>query len=283
MSSRGGKHPGARFCPLFHSSPITILQSPVMNIIRLIRPGILAVSLALSCVLPAQARSQQELNETLVKACSDPSDNAIQVRDLIREGADVNSDQSYTLYAAASDGCIDILFELLQHGAIVNVWQPGLGFPLHAALAGLRPDSESYAEQRPQYEFIVRLLLKHGANVNVHDWLGRDTPLMLAVTYRNMDMVKLLLEHYADVNARNKLGQTALMISAQQWYRDCKSPSLADPEEIKKLLIAKGAKTTLLDNYGKTADDYEIEVLEASILDLAKEDVLPDESEPKEK
>ena len=58
---------------------------------------------------------------------------------------------------------------------------------------------------------IVKLLLEHGADVNIKSLVYGDTALMYASIYNKSEIVKLLLEHGADVNAQNKEGSTALM------------------------------------------------------------------------
>ena len=52
------------------------------------------------------------------------------------------------------------------------------------------------------------MLLKRGAKVNAHDSSRGRTPLHCAVGRRNIQAVKLLLEHGADVNVADKLGWT---------------------------------------------------------------------------
>ncbi|OUM56813.1 hypothetical protein PIROE2DRAFT_26828, partial [Piromyces sp. E2] len=56
----------------------------------------------------------------------------------------------------------------------------------------------------------VRILLKHGANVNdtnYHD----DTLLMIACLKGNLELTQLLLENKANVNAQNKSNDSALI------------------------------------------------------------------------
>jgi ankyrin repeat protein len=66
---------------------------------------------------------------------------------------------------------------------------------------------------------IVMLLLKHGADIEAKDNLGR-TPLWIASKQRNKAVVTLLLEQGAQVDAKNNLGQTPLWIASEMKYWD---------------------------------------------------------------
>lgn len=66
-----------------------------------------------------------------------------------------------------------------------------------------------------------------------------DTPLHVAVSQNNAEIINLLLSHSADANAKNKRGMTPLMKS--------RTP------DIMKLLIKFGANVNMKDNDGDTA------------------------------
>lgn len=59
---------------------------------------------------------------------------------------------------------------------------------------------------------IMELLLKNGANVNLHA-LNSSTPLIIAVKMEDIDKIKLLLDYGADVEYTNNYGETALSIA----------------------------------------------------------------------
>ncbi len=61
---------------------------------------------------------------------------------------------------------------------------------------------------------IVRILLKHGADVNARDGSG-DTPLMLAVRWGLPELMDLLLAHGADASIRDDQGRTLLHRAAE--------------------------------------------------------------------
>jgi ankyrin repeat protein len=60
---------------------------------------------------------------------------------------------------------------------------------------------------------MMRLLLKHGAQINGQDHLG--TALMAAAYMGRLDAVKFLLRAGADPRARNAHGESAASIAAQ--------------------------------------------------------------------
>jgi ankyrin repeat protein len=78
--------------------------------------------------------------------------------------------------------------------------------------------------------FALRLLLEHGADINLQDETGL-TPLQWASFNGALEVVRLLLEHGADVEATNKQGKTALQEAAQEGH-----------DQVLKLLREHGAK-----------------------------------------
>ena len=56
---------------------------------------------------------------------------------------------------------------------------------------------------------VVRLLLEHGADINVQTYNGR-TPLHTASYNGALEVVRVLLEHRADIKVKSKQGETAL-------------------------------------------------------------------------
>lgn len=178
-----------------------------------------------------------------------------------------------SMAAGFPGGDAEIVRLLLAAGADVHQTFPVNGrTPLHEAA---RYHGEDNAE-------ILRLLLEAGADMEARDKEG-NTPLMLAVRYRNYPAAKYLLEHGADmtvtdeygttllmkavlggslpitgllldagadVNAVNKHGRTALMLAAKQ---------ADDRADITGLLISRGADLEMKDEEGKTALIYAVE------------------------
>jgi hypothetical protein len=170
--------------------------------------------------------------------------------------------------------------ELLREGADPNLRRP-VALPL-----GNKPDKELQGRYRgdpllkiavsARDESIVRLLLKHGADVNATGRFGY-TPLMGAANLNDPKLVKLLLEHKADPNATGMPDeQSALHIVLSYehyWKPDQLAPSYRTKEEQKqlenlarpvlerriaivKLLLAAGADPTQKDSKGQTPADY---------------------------
>jgi len=95
---------------------------------------------------------------------------------------------------------------------------------------------EYVAEGSPS---IVRLLLDHGADVNARNNEG-DTPLIALMPSARPEIVQILLEHGANVNAHNKDGETPLISG-------CSSNSGSI-----RLLLRHGADIDARDNNGDT-------------------------------
>ncbi|GMV80516.1 MAG: hypothetical protein AMXMBFR7_17000 [Planctomycetota bacterium] len=148
---------------------------------------------------------------------------------LLRHGADVEGGQRYLtpLLAATAAGHTRMAALLRKHGARSNFFvtaASGTSKALATALktnpahATLRDEANStplhYAACALRADH-VKLLLKHGADVNAADAQDR-TPLMCASDLRFASgpayaaTIRLLLEHGANANARDRLGVTAL-------------------------------------------------------------------------
>jgi len=130
------------------------------------------------------------------------------------------------LMHAAAYGSIEAMKILLDAGADVNAAND---FNVTALLWCARDAAKA------------RLLIEHGANVNVQSKQGR-TPLMLAsIRDGGSDIVALLLSKGADVKARDNRGDTALGLAAE-----------VGDVAIMRLLLAKGADVTVRNHKGET-------------------------------
>jgi hypothetical protein len=89
----------------------------------------------------------------------------------------------------------------------------------------------------------VRELLDKGADVNTRDEFG-CTPLRLAATIGNIDIVKFLVERGADADAKDKFGFTPLHCAASNGHLD-----------IVKFLVERGVDVNARDEDGRTPLD----------------------------
>ena len=96
-------------------------------------------------------------------------------------------------------------------------------------------------------EDIVRLLLDEGANVNMVNYYG-ITPLISAVWNGNENIIRFLLDRGADVNRTDHWGYTALMSAACR----CRKGAV-------RLLLDKGADVEARNDDGFTALDMVME------------------------
>ena len=131
------------------------------------------------------------------------------------------------LLSAVSQGQFVRVQALLKAGANVNLPHPP--WQLTPLLVGSETDLA-----------MVRLLVTHDADVNVHDRDGL-TPLMKAIATRDPAIVALLLDAGADIDARDHRGHTALTHAV-----------LRSHPEILKMLIGRGARLDVVTTMGTT-------------------------------
>jgi ankyrin repeat protein len=161
---------------------------------------LVAVAVTFALMLDARAQTTQA-----VVADAAMQRNAAAIRDLLKQGADVNAAQGdgmTALHWAASNGDVELTQMLLYAGANVRAT---------TRISGYTPLFFAAREGHPQ---VVAALLKAGADAKVESVTG-STPLMLAAAAGNADAVQLLLDAGAGVNAKEKArGQTAIMFAA---------------------------------------------------------------------
>ncbi len=131
--------------------------------------------------------------------------NAAAVRDLLKQGADVNAAQGdgmTSLHWAASHGDVELSRMLLIAGANVRATTRINGYtPLFLAA-------------REGNAAVVAALLDAGADAKAVSVTG-STPLMLAAGAGNVEAVQRLLDAGAEVDVKERArGQTALMFAA---------------------------------------------------------------------
>jgi ankyrin repeat protein len=138
---------------------------------------------------------------------------------------------------------------LLDHGASIHALDFANREPIHWAAQFRRAD-------------VIATLLARGSDPNVRD-ASLDTPLHWATTEitspKALDCVRVLIKHGADVNARNKAGRVTLhnltnfpnleqrLFNGRLKYEPAVPAAMI---EMVKLLIASGADPQLADNQG---------------------------------
>ncbi|RFU27758.1 hypothetical protein B7463_g8575, partial [Scytalidium lignicola] len=124
---------------------------------------------------------------------------------LIQHGANIDAidaNKTSPLIYAAQLGNIECAKYLLDHGADISL----ADYSERSAFI--------YAIDYNQIE-IVRLLLERGVKLHGTEQ-GEQAPLFRALD--NDSVVKLLLEHGAEINVRSSYGQTPLMVAAEYGY-----------------------------------------------------------------
>ena len=191
---------------------------------------------------------------------------------LLEHGADVNlrkDDLSTLLHVAAKNGRDEVVHMLLEHvaslGAVdddrritfkvesefVNARDKSGQTPLHNASEGPHSREPNIALSLSN---IARLLLEHGADVNVRG-VGHSTPLHVAAQNGRDEVAHVLLEHVTNlgavdddrqtvvseyVNARNAEGKTALRLASRGPYDHDPHITLS-LSNIARLLLKHGA------------------------------------------
>ena len=192
------------------------------------------VRLLLSKGAKVDVRSKLGRTPLLIAAAYDGATEAARL--LIEKGADVNARDNSgmsVLEQAASSNHIELVRLLLAKGANVNTVDEGGSTALMSA-----------AGNGDRNATLVRLLLEHGAAVNVKSGdsaeivkngpiaLGHLTPLQLASGQGNYETVEALVQAGADVDAKDVRNASPLVFAVAT---DHANPNIV------KLLLARGA------------------------------------------
>lgn len=206
------------------------------------------------------------------------------VKYLVEKGANinhVNSDGRTSLCLAINAGHYHVARYLLDIGADVNMGRDRYT-PLFEAVVGghnkyikpafieslldkgARVSDDAFVEACKGNIDVLEMLLKRGANVNSRDtyYSTKPTALMAAVSGGNLEAVNLLLTNGANLDETDAYGDTALMYGARYGTKN-----------ICKLLIEKGADTTIKNKHGKTAFVLASEAKHPDITELLPADV----------
>jgi ankyrin repeat protein len=135
------------------------------------------------------------------------------------------------LFKAIEQHDVNRVAALLADGADPNAMhaKPPLWRPLEAAVEELNYGGSLEA---------VRLLLKHGADVNAWDGAHRVNPLLAAMVFNNKEAIRVLLEAGADASVVSDEGETPLRWAVEE-----------GDLEMAALFLQYGANQ-MLDKYG---------------------------------
>jgi ankyrin repeat protein len=171
---------------------------------------------------------------------------------LLKHGAKVNLQNHMgrtPLHRASQRGHLNIIPLILDHGADVDAPDGDGSTPLHLAISEIPPElgtvpfisEASKLEAKLDAVASAQLLLRHGANINLQDHMGR-TALHKASHRGDVDMIELVLNYNVDVDARDHDGSTPLHLAAFNGHL-----------EMVQLLLKHGASVTLRNENGQTA------------------------------
>ncbi len=147
------------------------------------------------------------------------------------QDVNVSSDDSFTpLHVASIEGRFTVVQVLLKHQADVNARTKYNWAPLHF--------TSLYTHHQLE---VARLLIEHGAHVNLKGDSG-ETPLsLLSMKDENLEVAEMLLEHGADPNIR-------LEYHIEPLYAALRYGNLG----LAQLLLKHGANPNTRDDYGQT-------------------------------
>ncbi|XP_055928094.1 ankyrin-3-like [Argiope bruennichi] len=183
-------------------------------------------------------------------AATDNYDNFEIVEKLIKAGANVNARNNCKqtpLHLAVLRHNWRVIDTLIAHNADINAKELKGNTALHFAIDLLW--SKRKQDQQESRSWIVRKLLLCGADPNVPN-TSRETPLMLAVRYGDLEIVKELLACGANVHLRNQYSETCLHLVS--WSPQ---PDIFILQE----LVKHGACVSCCDDIGRTPLDVLLE------------------------
>ena len=142
------------------------------------------------------------LNRKLLAAATS-ADKAKEIRDLLKEGADIHVQNDWGLtpvmLAAQYNPSVVVLKALLEAGADIHESEPKY-----------RSNALHLAANRSTNVKVIEALLEAGADLNARNYLG-ETALIIAVnTNPKTRIVSALLKAGADFNARDYQGHSVL-------------------------------------------------------------------------
>jgi len=177
---------------------------------------------------------------------------------IVRRLVDAGADPNRTIIDKYGDTRRPLDFAIPKSGRITDLLlQAGADVPAYALNLLLSPYRWLNWETSPDVEETLRMLIAAGAPVTVHDSYYAETPLHLAVSSGEIELVNILLDAGADIDAAtsptddpgpNILGGWTPLFNAVIGVR--KSPRMVE------LLIRRGATVNLRNEHDRTPLTY---------------------------
>ncbi|XP_063749381.1 ankyrin-3 isoform X15 [Eleginops maclovinus] len=157
------------------------------------------------------AHRKKKGKKTDINACylrSARAGNLEKALDYLKNGVDINicnQNGLNALHLASKEGHVEVVAELIKHGANVDAATKQKGnTALHIASLAGQTD-------------VVKELVTHNANVNAQSQNG-FTPLYMAAQENHMDVVQFLLDHGSSQSIATEDGFTPLAVALQQGH-----------------------------------------------------------------
>ncbi len=169
------------------------------------------------------------------------------------------------LHVAAQTGHSDVARALLEKGAEVNLKNARGDTPLLNAFCpvwrGKTPRADCFFNQACRnsenaLQDMVKLLLAHGADVNIADVICKETPLHQAARHGHTRVVCELIKSGAWVNVQNEEDDTPLLLALQQPQGE------RNTQHVVQALLQAGADPNMVGAHGRSPlqqvdEDYE--------------------------
>ncbi|XP_058476382.1 ankyrin-3-like isoform X34 [Solea solea] len=159
----------------------------------------------------ARKRSREVKKKTDTNACylrAARAGNLEKALDYLKNGVDVNicnQNGLNALHLASKEGHVEVVAELIKHGANVDATTKQKGnTALHIASLAGQTD-------------VVKQLVTHGGNVNAQSQNG-FTPLYMAAQENHLDVVQFLLDNGSSQSIATEDGFTPLAVALQQGH-----------------------------------------------------------------
>ncbi|KAK6542442.1 hypothetical protein TWF694_006395 [Orbilia ellipsospora] len=152
------------------------------------------------------------------------------------------------LHCAAAAGNEEAARLLIEYGCNIDAADKYGATALHTVIRQCDGNTYKYNRSKyDKYEKVLKLLLKHKANINATTTKGITVLHEMAKHRMNdqVELAKFLLDQGADVNARTTVGETALHIASR-----------LNETSVVRLLLEGGADVNIADESGKRALYY---------------------------